>query len=44
MKDEEILSILKTKNEIDLSDIFLNYYRQIYINLIYKSYFYNIYN
>ena len=27
MKDEEILSILKTKNEIDLSDIFLNYYR-----------------
>ena len=27
MKDEEVLSILKTKNEIDLSDIFLNYYR-----------------
>lgn len=27
MNDEEVLSILKTKNEIDLSDIFLNYYR-----------------
>ena len=27
MKDDEVLSILKTKNEIDLSHIFLNYYR-----------------